>query len=71
MDVTKLDLKTVKAAYILLAILVGLAGVVSHFLGHDYIALGFIVVAALVILLGSFLISMIYRVQQSDKLGKL
>ena len=71
MDVAKLDLKTVKAWYILLAILIGLGGVASHFLGHDYIALGFIVVAALVILLGSVLVSMIYRVQQKDKLGKL
>jgi multisubunit Na+/H+ antiporter MnhG subunit len=71
MDVLKLDLKTVKAAYVLLAILIGLAGVVSHFLGHDYVALGFIVVAAMVILTGSFLVSMIFRVQQKDKFGKL
>jgi len=71
MDVTKLDLKNVKAAYILLAILLGLGGVAAHFLDHDYVALGFIVVAALVIMLGSFLISMIYRVQQKEKFGKL
>ncbi|OPY26358.1 MAG: hypothetical protein A4E28_02558 [Methanocella sp. PtaU1.Bin125] len=71
MDIMKLDLKTVKASYILLAIVVGLGGVAAHFLGHDLIALGLIVAAALVILLGSVLVSMIYRVQQKDKLGKL
>ncbi len=71
MDTSKLDLKNVKASYILLAILVGLGGVVAHFLGHDYIALGLIVVAAGVILAGSVLVSMIYKVQQREKLGKL
>jgi FtsH-binding integral membrane protein len=71
MDVTRLDLKNVKAWYILLAIVIGLAGVASHFLGHDYIALGLIVVAAIVILLGSILVSMIYQIQQREKLGKL
>lgn len=71
MDVTKLDLKNVKASYILLAILTGLAGVAAHFLGHDIVALGLIVAAAMVILLGSMLVSMIYKVQQKEKLRKL
>jgi uncharacterized membrane protein YfcA len=55
MDLKNLNLKTVKSAALMLAILIGIAGVASHYLGHDYVALGLIIIAALVIFIGSLL----------------
>jgi uncharacterized membrane protein YfcA len=55
MDLTKLDMKTVKMGALLIAVLLGAAGIAAHYLGHDYISLGLIVLAALVIFIGSLL----------------
>jgi uncharacterized membrane protein YfcA len=55
MDMSKLDVKTAKAGSLLIAVLMGVAGVAAHYLGHDYVSLGLIVLAALVIFLGSLL----------------
>jgi hypothetical protein len=60
----KLDIKTVKAGGVVLAALIGIAGVASHFLGHDYIALGLIVLAAFVIFASSLLQLYLFKYQQ-------
>ncbi len=60
----KLDIPTVKVGALVLAVLIGLAGVAAHFLGHDYISLGLIVLAALVIFLGSLLQLYLHKYQQ-------
>jgi hypothetical protein len=60
----KLDIKTVKVGGVVLAALIGIAGVVAHFLGHDYVALGLIVLAALVIFASSLLQLYLFKYQQ-------
>jgi hypothetical protein len=60
----KLDVPTVKAGSLVLAVLLGIAGVAAHFLGHDWISLGLIVLAALVIFLGSLLQLYLFKYQK-------
>lgn len=60
----KLDIKTVKAGALVLSVLIGLAGVAMHFLGHDWISLGLIVLAAFVIFAGSLLQYYLHKYQQ-------
>jgi hypothetical protein len=60
----KLDIKTVKAGGVVLAALIGIAGVAAHFLGHDYISLGLIVLAAFVIFASSLLQYYLFKYQQ-------
>ncbi len=60
----KLDIKTVKAGGVVLAALIGIAGVALHFLGHDYISLGLIVLAAFVIFASSLLQLYLHKYQQ-------
>ncbi len=55
MDLSKLEVKTVKIVSLVIAVLIGVAGIAAHYLGHDYVSLGLIVLAALVIFLGSLL----------------
>jgi hypothetical protein len=60
----KLDIKTVKAGGVVLAALIGIAGVAAHFLDHDYISLGLIVLAAFVIFASSLLQLYLHKYQQ-------
>ncbi|MCD1296209.1 hypothetical protein CUJ83_14495 [Methanocella sp. CWC-04] len=59
MDLTTIDKKTVKTAYVATAAILMVGALVSAFYDHDYIALGFIVAASAVILAGSLF--MAYR----------
>ncbi len=59
---TDKKLQTLKTAYIVLAVLVGLLGVAVHFLfREDLIALGLIVLASIVVLVGSWMWAGLYR----------
>jgi hypothetical protein len=60
----KFDYKTVKIGALVLAVILGIIGVIAHFLGHDYISLGLIVLAALVIFVGSILQLYLFKYQQ-------
>jgi hypothetical protein len=61
MDLDKIELKTVKTVSIVVAIVIGIAGIAAHFLGHDYIALGLIVIAAFEIFAGSLFMRYLYE----------
>lgn len=60
----KLDIKTVKTWGVVIAALIGIAGVAAHFLGHDYVSLGLIVLAAFVIFASSVLQLYLFKYQQ-------
>jgi multisubunit Na+/H+ antiporter MnhG subunit len=56
MDQADRKLQTFKMAYIVLAVLVALLGLAIHFMFHeDLIALGLVVLASIIILVGSWL----------------
>lgn len=61
MDIRSWDMKKVKVAYILISAALAVCAIVAAFLHHEYIALGFIVLASAVVLAGSYLVSYIYR----------
>ncbi len=60
----KLDVPTVKVGALVLAVLIGAIGVAMHFLGHDWISLGLIVLAAFVIFASSLLQLYLFKYQQ-------
>lgn len=68
MDIKSMDLKTVKTAYIVAAALLAVCAIVSAYLHHQYIALGFIVLASAIILIGAFFVSLLAKVGKTKDL---
>lgn len=66
-----MDAKTFKTAYILVALLVAVCAIVSSYLQHYYIAVGLIVLASAVMLLGAIYVSYLYRIERAKALEKL
>lgn len=67
----KIDMKTLKIAYITLAFLVTLCAIVAAYFRQQYVALGFIVLASAIILIGSMLLSYVYKIEKAKELKKL
>ena len=66
LDLVSPELSKFKTAYLVLSVAIGIVAVAVYLLGHRYIALALIVLAALVILGGSIIFSHLYR-SQKDK----
>lgn len=64
MDIESLDKRKVKIGYILLAAISMVCAIVSAYYGHDYIALGFIVLTSAIILACAFLMSYLHRIEK-------
>jgi CDP-diglyceride synthetase len=64
MDLSKLNLWYVKAAYVALAGLLAIGAIISAFYDMQYLVLVFIIAAALVIVAGSFLFAYLFRHQK-------
>jgi uncharacterized membrane protein YoaK (UPF0700 family) len=64
MDLSKLNMWYVKAAYVALAGLFAVGAIISAYLDMQYLVLVFIVMAALVIVAGSFIFAYLYRNQK-------
>ncbi len=66
MDLKKMDFKAVKTAYIAVAAVLAVCAIVSAYLHHQYIALGFIVLASAAILAGSLYVSYLMKRKQLE-----
>ncbi len=64
MDLSKLNMWYVKAAYVALAGLLAIGAIVSAYYDLQYLVLVFIIAAAFVIVAGSFLFAYLFRRQK-------
>ena len=65
-----IDVKTFKVAYIVVAFVVMLLAIVAALFHETYIALGFIVLASIIILCGSLVMSQMYKADSIRKFKK-
>ncbi len=64
MDLSKLNMWYVKAAYVALAGLLAIGAIISAYYDMQYLVLVFIIAAAFVIVAGSFLFAYLFRRQK-------
>ncbi len=67
----RLDSKTIKTAYIALSFIAAICAIAASYLHQYYLALGLIVLASLILLVGSFLFSYKYRMEKAEELKRL
>ncbi len=63
-----MDAKTFKLAYILLAALAAVCAIIAALLQQKYVAVGFIVLASIIIMIGAMYFSSMVRKEKLDKL---
>ncbi|WP_424357779.1 hypothetical protein [Methanocella sp. MCL-LM] len=71
MDLTKLNIWYVKAAYVALAALLMIGAIVSAINDQQYLVLVFIVAASVVIVAGSLFFSYLFKQQKINEVKKL
>ena len=67
----KMDAKTFKATYIILALVIAACAIVASYFHQKYVALGLIILASIIILCGSILVSVMYKMEKQGDLKKL
>lgn len=64
MDVTKLNIKTVKIVYIAVAMLMAIGAIICAFYDQKYLGVALAIGASIVIVAGSFLVAFMFRHQK-------